>query len=154
MKGKRQFVTVIIVLTLAAVLALPLAGCAGGVGFPAASTTPSLSQATTCTSVNPQTGEPVEPTTSFAPDTPQIFGSAKLSNAPTGTEVSSEWIYVQGEATGVVNYLIDTWATSTEGTGYISFSITQPGTGWPTGDYKLVLYLDGEEAATVSFKVQ
>lgn len=154
MKGKRQFVPVIIVLALAVMQALPLAGCAGGVGFPGASTTTSLSQATTCTSVNPQTGEPVEPTTTFAPDTPQIFGSALLSNAPARTEVSSEWIYVQGEAAGVVNYLIDTWATAAEGTGYISFSITQPGTGWPTGDYQLVLYLDGEEAATVSFKVQ
>ena len=148
MKGKRLFVPVIIVLALAVVLAIPLAGCAGGVGFPASSTTPSLSQATTCTSVNPQTGEPIEPTTTFAPDTPQIFGSAKLSNAPAGTEIKSEWIYVQEDL------LVDTWSTSAEGTQYLSSSITRPGSSWPTGDYKLVLYLNGKEAATVSFKVQ
>jgi hypothetical protein len=148
MKGKRLFAPVIIVLALVAVLAVPLAGCTGGVGFPTASTTPSLSQATTCKSVNPQTGEPIEPTTTFAPDTPEIFGSAKLSNAPAGTEIKSEWIYVPEDL------LVDTSSTSAEGTRYLSSSITRPGSSWPMGDYKLVLYLNGQEAASVSFKVQ
>ena len=148
MKGKRLFALVMTILALALVLALPLAGCAGGVSFPATSSTPSLSQATTCKSVNPQTGEPIEASSTFTPDTPEIFASAKLSNAPAGTEIKSEWIYVQGDL------LIDTWSTSAEGTRYISLSITRPDNGWPTGDYKLVLYLDGEEAASVSFKVQ
>lgn len=148
MKGNKLFVPLIIVLALAAMLAIPLAGCAGGVGFPTTSTTPSLSQATTCKSVNPQTGEPVELTTTFTPDTPEIFGSAKLSNAPAGTEIKSEWIYVPEDL------LIDTWSTSAEGTQYLSSSITRPGSSWPVGDYKLVLYLNGKEAASVSFKVQ
>lgn len=148
MNGKRLFVPVLILLTMVVVLALPLAGCTNGVGFPTTSTTPSLSQATTCKSVNLQTGEPIEPTTTFAPDTPQIFGSAKLSNAPAGTEIKSEWIYIQGDL------LIDSWSTSAEGTQYISSSITRPDSTWPTGDYKLVIYLNSKEAATVPFKVQ
>lgn len=148
MKVKRLFVTVIIILALAAVLAVPLAGCTDGAGFPTASTTTSLSQATTCKSVNPQTGEPVEPTTNFTPDTPEIFGAVKLSNAPAGTEIKAEWIYVPEDL------LIDTWSTSAQGTKYLSSSIARPGSSWPTGDYKLVLYLNGKEATSVSFKVQ
>jgi hypothetical protein len=148
MKGKRLFAPVIIVLAIAVVLAVPLAGCAGGVSFPTTSTTPSLSQATTCKSVNPQTGEPIEPTTTFTPDTLEIFGSAKLSNAPAGTEIKSEWIYVPEDL------LIDSWSTSAEGTQYLSSSITRPDGSWPTGDYKLVFYLNSKEAASVSFKVQ
>jgi len=154
MKGKRLFALVIIVLALAAVLTGPLAGCAGGVGFPAASPTPSLGKATTCKSVDPQTKEPVEPTNTFTTDASEIFCSVKLSNAPSGTEISSEWIYVKGETGEVVNYLIDTWNTVTGGSGYLSFSITRPDAGWPAGDYKVVLYLDGNEASSVSFKVQ
>lgn len=148
MNGKRLFVPVLIVLAMAVVTALPLAGCTNGVGFPTTSATPSLSQATTCKSINLQTGEPIEPTTTFAPDTTQIFGSAKLSNAPAGTEIKSEWIYIQGDL------LIDSWSTSAEGTQYISSSITRPDSTWPMGDYKLVIYLNGKEAATVPFKVQ
>jgi hypothetical protein len=98
--------------------------------------------------VDPQTNEPIESTNTFTPDTPEIFCSAKLSNAPAGTEIKSEWIYVPEDL------LIDTWSTSAEGTRYLSSSVTRPGNSWPTGDYKVILSLDGKEAASVSFKVQ
>ncbi|MBN1863081.1 MAG: hypothetical protein JW790_05505 [Dehalococcoidales bacterium] len=153
MKGKRLRLTAVSILALAAFL---LAGCAGGeVSLPGgASSATSLTKATMCRSVNPDTGEPVEPTSSFAPDTAEIFCSAKLANAPAGSEIKSEWIFVRGETGEEVDYLIDTWNTTATGSGYVSFSITAPESNWPKGDYQVVLYLDGKEVTSASFKVQ
>jgi hypothetical protein len=150
MKRKRFFTIAIALSTLVAVLAFPLTGCTGEVGF----TTASLSKATMCKSVDSETREPVEPTNVFSPDTPEIFCSVNLSNAPSDTEVSSEWIYVKGELEDVSDYLIDKVSITTDGTRYVSFSVTRPDNGWPTGDYKVVLYLDGNEKTSVTFKVQ
>ena len=150
MKRKRFFTIAIALSTLLAVLAFPLTGCTGEVGF----TTASLSKATMCKSVDSETREPVEPTNVFSPDTPEIFCSVNLSNAPSDTEVSSEWIYVKGELEDVSDYLIDEVSITTDGTRYVSFSVTRPDNGWPTGDYKVVLYLDGNEKTSVTFKVQ
>ena len=150
MKRKRFFTIAIALSTLVAVLAFPLAGCTGEVSF----TTASLSKATMCNSVDSETREPVEPTSVFSPDTPEIFCSVSLSNAPSDTEVSSEWIYVEGEMEDASDYLIDEVSIITDGTRYVSFSIPKPDSGWPTGDYKVVLYLDGTEKTSVTFKVQ
>ena len=156
MKRKRLSRAVFIAaLALIITLISPLTGCAtNGVSFPTASPSLSLSQATTCESVNPETEEPVGKTDTFSPDTPEIFCSVKLSNAPSNTAISAEWRYVQTEAGGENYLLIDTWNRIAEGTRYISASITRPGAGWPEGNYQLHLSLNGQEASTVSFKVQ
>jgi len=144
----------IIVFALTMMLAIPLAGCRGELGFAPASSSASLSKAAMCKSVDLQTEEPIEPTNTFATDTLEIFCSVKLSNAPSGTEVGAEWLYVQDETGAVKDLLIDTWSRITEGTRYVSSSITKPGTDWPRGDYEAILYLNGSEIQSVSFKVQ
>ena len=121
----------IIVFALTMMLAIPLAGCRGEIGFAPASSSASLSKATL-----------------------EIFCSVKLSNAPSGTEVGAEWLDVQDETGAVKDLLIDTWSRITEGTRYVSSSITKPGTDWPRGDYEVILYLNGSEIQSVSFKVQ
>jgi len=155
MKGKSLPKSVLIVLfILAAGLVVPLAGCTGAVSFPPGSSSISLGKAATCKSVDPQTEEAVEPANTFTADTAEIFCSVKLSNAPSGTEVSAEWIYVQDAAGAANDLLIDSWSRVTEGTRHVSTSVTKPGTGWPQGDYKVVFYLNGNENQSVAFKVQ
>ena len=144
MPGKKLALAIVVV-TLAT-LVLPLAACQGEISF----TTASLSNATMCKSVDPQTMEPVEKTNTFSADTSEIFCSVKLSNAPSNTVIKAEWLYVQGEA----DYLIDSVSITTEGSRHIGFSIPRPDTAWPTGDYKVVLYLDDNEELSTSFKVQ
>ena len=150
MKRKRFLAITIALSTLVVVLAFPLASCTGEVGF----TTASLSKATMCKSVDSESREPVEPTNVFTPETTEIFCSVSLSNAPSDTKVSSEWIYVKGEFEDVSDYLIDEISITTDGTRYVSFSEPKPENGWPTGDYKVLLYLDGNEKTSVTFKVQ
>jgi hypothetical protein len=118
-----------------------------------ASTAASLSEATMCKSVD-SLKRPIDKTDVFAPDTPEIFCSIKVSNAPPDTKIKAEWIYIQGEAEGLKNYSMESWSTETEGTRYIYASITRPDKGWPNGDYKVVWYIDGTEQMTVPFKVQ
>jgi hypothetical protein len=155
MKGKSLSKPALItLLILAAGLAITLAGCTGAVSLPTGSGSVSLGKAATCKSVDPQTEEAVEPANTFTADTAEIFCSVKLSNAPSGTEVSAEWLYAP-EATGGGNdLLIDSWSRVTEGTRHLSTSIAKPATGWPRGAYKVVFYLNGNENQSVAFSVQ
>ena len=155
MKGKRLIGRVITICALAAMLVIPLTACQdGGLGFPTSSGKTSLSNATMCKSVDLETGEPVEPSDTFTPDTQWIFCSVKLSNAPADTKVSAEWLYIPQEADEEMGLLVADWNTTTEGTYYMPLSIARPENGWPQGDYKLVLYLNEKEALGVPFTVQ
>ena len=142
-------ILVVAIVTASLLLAIPLAGCEGEVSV----TTASLSEATMCQGVDKDM-RPLDTTDVFDTDTPEIFCSVKLSNAPPDTEFKAEWIYVEGELEDMSNYLIDEWSTTTDGTRYISASITRPDNGWPRGDYKAVLYIDGKEELSVPFTVK
>ena len=149
MKKKRFLLAAIAVLTVG-LLALPLMSCSAEVSF----TTAKLSEATMAKGVDETTLKPVEKTDTFSTDTPEIFLSAKFSNAPSETEIASEWIYVEGEIADLKDYLIDTVSVEVSGTDYLYFSMPVPDQGWPRGQYQVVLYIDGEEAETVSFTVE
>lgn len=126
--------------------AIVLTGCSGEVSF----TTAKLTEATMCLGVDGES-KPLNPTDEFSVNTPEIFCSVKLSNAPDDTEVLSEWVYVKGEAEGVTDYVIDTAAVTADGTVYMWFSIPRPDSGWPVGEYQLNLYIDGKEAVSLPF---
>jgi len=138
----------IVVLGLATVISL--GGCQGEVSF----TTASLSDATMCRSVDPETRKPVDTANVFSPDTPEIHCSVKLSNAPDETEVTSQWIYVQGEVEGLKNHKIAEYTLTSEDTGYLSFSLTPSEKGFPRGEYLVRLSIEGEEKLNVPFSVQ
>jgi hypothetical protein len=142
MKKSPLFSISIIVASL--LLAISLTACNEGV---------TLSEATMCRSVDNDM-RPVDATDIFTTDTPEIFCSVKLSSAPSDTEVKAEWIYVQGELEGVENHLIYDYSLTAEGTRYLSFSLTKPEAGWPKGEYKVVLYVNGTEKLNVPFTVQ
>ena len=141
----KQTVVLARLILLGAILGgLTLAGCSF--------TTAKLSEATMCLGVDSET-KPLNPTDTFGLNTPEIFCSVKLSNAPEDTEVASEWVYVKGEAEGVTDYVIDTRALTADGTVYMWFSYPRPDGGWPVGEYRLNLYIDGKEAVSLPFTV-
>ncbi|HUT97210.1 MAG TPA: hypothetical protein VMW60_03715 [Dehalococcoidales bacterium] len=141
MKGK-VFLTVALILA-SLLLVMPLIGCSF--------TTASLSEATMCTGVD-ENEQPLDSTDVFSFDTPEIFCSVKLSNAPSETVVKAEWVYVEGEA-GVTDYLLGEYELPADGTRYLGFSFSPDG-NWPRGDYKVVLYVDGKEKLSVPFTVE
>jgi len=136
-------------LVISAILgAIALTGCSGEVSF----TTAKLTEGTMCLGVDSQ-NKPVNATDTFAVNTPEIFCSVKLSNAPDDTEVGSEWVYVKGEVQGVTDYVIDTLVLPADGTQFLQFSLPRPDGGWPIGEYQLNLYIDGKEAVSLPFTV-
>lgn len=143
----RAFLARLLLLTVL-VLGVAAAGCSGEVSF----TSAKLSEATMCLGVDGE-NKPLNPTDTFGVNTPEIFCSVKLSNAPEDTEVGSEWIYVKGELSGYDNTTIDSLALPAEGTQYIQFSLPRPQSGWPVGEYELKLYIDGKEQVTLPFTV-
>ena len=116
--------------------------------------TAKLSEAVMCTSVEEDTKKPIGETDVFSSDTPEIFCSVKISRAPAGTSIKSEWIYVRGEVEDLTDYSIDVFSLAAEGTTTISFSLTRPNTGFPKGDYVLKLSLDDEEKMALPFRVE
>jgi len=116
-------------------------------------TTAKLSDARMCLSVDPATKKPVELADVFRPDTPEITCSVKLSSAPE-TNITARWIYVQGEVKDLKDHLITEYSLVADGTRYLSFAMEKPDNGFPRGEYKVVLLMDGKEKLSVPFKVE
>jgi len=102
---------------------------------------------------------PLRPTSVFPVDAEAFYCSMKLSGFPPGTKIRAEWVYVGGEAvekTGE-SHVFEVQTGTIEGTGYTSTVLQRPTIAdytWPKGDYKVVLYVNDEEKASVSFKVE
>ncbi|HSN19544.1 MAG TPA: hypothetical protein VLS49_02630, partial [Usitatibacter sp.] len=89
----------------------------------------------------------------FKPATPKLFLHAKLADVPAGAVVKGAWI---AEKTRVAppNYKIDESVLKvppmmTE----VVYSMTKPNAGWPEGEYRVDLYIDGKPAGKVKFRV-
>jgi hypothetical protein len=93
-----------------------------------------------------------QPTETFSPDEP-FYCIVELSNAPDDTEVRAVWIAVKAEGADP-NTKIDE-AKTTSGSGQLQFNLSNDGP-WPTGDYKVDLYLNNakEPTKTLEFEVK
>jgi hypothetical protein len=89
----------------------------------------------------------------FGPNTPKIYLRTKLLDMPKGTVLKGEWI---AEKTKVVppNYRIDGVELKVGPLmNTAKFSMTRPNAGWPEGDYRVDLLIDGKPATQVKFKI-
>jgi hypothetical protein len=93
-----------------------------------------------------------QPTKTFSPDE-AFYCIVELSNAPDDTKVRAVWTAVKAEGVKP-NTEIDA-AKATGGSGQIQFNLTNEGP-WPTGDYKVDLYLNDAKkpTKTLTFEVQ
>ena len=84
-----------------------------------------------------------------------FYAVADLSNAPKGTALEAKWIAVNVEGYDP-NYEFQTQPlgiTDESFTGTIYFQLSNDN-GWPAGDYKVDLYLNGELKQSITFNVQ
>ena len=104
-----------------------------------------------------RTQEVVEPTTTFGP-TDILHCVIELTNAPEGTLVRVVWAIVDAtDASGAVrrNEILDeaTFATQDANT-VLNATLALPASGqWPTGKYKVDIYLNGNLDSTLEFSV-
>lgn len=95
------------------------------------------------------------PTTVFSP-ADVFFAVADLNNAPAGSIATAKWLAVQVEGynPGELIYEQDI-GDFTDGSfsGRIYFQLSND-SGWPAGEYKVDIYLDGLYVQSASFSVR
>lgn len=142
-------ISLVLVVIFVAGLFVINTGCEGTVSF----TTANITDTVMAKGVDTEK-RPVNPTSTFTTDVPEIYCSAKMNNAPADTKVTGKWIYISGEIKDTTNYEIDSATLAIEGTRYFKMSLSKPTNGWPKGSYKLVLLIDGKESVSVPFTIQ
>jgi hypothetical protein len=95
------------------------------------------------------------PTTEFS-SSDIFYVVGDLQNAPAGTVIEAKWLAVQieGYESGELIYeqaIADFTDESFTGTIYFQLSNDS---GWPVGEYKTDIYLDGAFVQSVSFSVR
>ena len=89
-------------------------------------------------------------TTVYAQD--QVFYvQVDLQNAPDDTTLKAVWTAVNVQDTDP--NLVMTETEFVTGSGLINFNLSNDSL-WPTGSYKVDIYMGGELASTVTFEVQ
>ena len=80
-----------------------------------------------------------------------VYCLLQLKNAPDGTAVKAVWVAVaQDQPSGS---LIGEKEVHT-GNGMLTFEAAPPVGGWPPGDYRVELYLNGDRRQALDFKVK
>ena len=90
--------------------------------------------------------------TSYAPDAPSFYSFFDLKNAPDDTVVRGVWTLVSAEGYDP-NQEIDS-AEVTGGDNTYYFTLDRSSDLWPSGQYKVDLYLNDKLVETVNFEVQ
>ena len=91
-----------------------------------------------------------ERVTAFAQDS-VFYAQVDLQNAPDDTTLKAVWIAVEVQDTEP-NFMIDETELAT-GDGLVHFTLSNDNL-WPTGKYKVDLYINGELASTLEFEVR
>ncbi|MCR4406654.1 MAG: hypothetical protein NUW24_07010 [Anaerolineae bacterium] len=106
---------------------------------------PTIENVVTCQDITDDY-KPVNETSIYAPED-TFYCSVKVSNLKQGQVVTWKWYY-GGE------FLYEQPLTlEKSGSGYVAAYLTNDQL-WPTGSYKVEVYLDGALSKTVSFSVQ
>ncbi len=120
-------------------------GCdSSGSNEPTSLNSPAMSE-----KVDPVSMAPVDPTDTFRVTAGTLQATIKLSNAPADTTVSALFYYGENEKREIARDAI-----VTNGSGYLSFSLNPPESGWPLGRYQVEFYLGKELKETLSFYIK
>ena len=92
-------------------------------------------------------------THTFKPSTAKIFVRAATVDIPAGAVIRSEWIAVKTKV-APPNYKIDAYdLKATPGMNRIDLAMSKPNAGWPEGDYRVDILVDGKKVTDVRFNV-
>lgn len=142
MKRILSFVTVLL---LAAVIA---SACSVSIS------TANITQAVLAKEVKGETLEPVDPTSTFPTDQPEIHLVVSVANAPSETKVKTVWTTVDVGDAAPPNTKIDEVEVTLDASGSTHFTLSRPDSGaWPVGKYKVEVYLNDKLDRTLEFTV-
>ena len=89
----------------------------------------------------------------FKPQTAKVYVRAKLIDVPPGSKIRGDWIAVKTKV-APPNYKVDS-AENTIGPGMTqyTFSMSKPTAGWPEGDYRVEIFINGKSAHRATFGI-
>ena len=96
-----------------------------------------------------QAGRAQNESTSFTVDMPRIICSVKVGGLPVASEVHAQWLYYDDNAWEAFHEESINVASSS----YLTFAINAPDGGWQTGDYEVLILLDGKEVTEQRFSI-
>ncbi len=124
--------------------------CFWAAALASAESTARLSEMRASRGVDPKLQSPVGVSETFDPEAKPIYLTVKLSDAPPGTQVKIMAYFLQD---GQPQQIAVQEFPDVYGTGYLSFKITPPATGWFIGRYQAVFHLNRKEQGTIGFTV-
>jgi hypothetical protein len=95
----------------------------------------------------PDTFEPINPTTMFKTNAQAIHAAVSIQDAPANTFVSAKW-YPPDQLPLEFNL------PPVDGTRWLDFRLDPPSEGFPTGEYKVEIYVNEKLVDTKTFTVQ
>lgn len=95
----------------------------------------------------PETFEPVNPTTVFKTNAQAIHAAVQIENAPANTLFQAKWYPPNQEP-------LEFNLPPVDGSRWIDFRLTPAPDGFPTGEYQVEIYLNGELVDTKTFTVE
>jgi hypothetical protein len=98
--------------------------------------------------------QPVEPTNVFTTDASKIYLAFTTTDLPPDSMLSSVWIAEKVDADVPPNYVIDRADLKVSGSQSGDFSLTRPTAGFPTGSYRVDLYLSGTLIGSYAFTIK
>lgn len=115
-------------------------------------TTANIDDVKVCTSISDNQCPSDNPV--FNTNTPEIFISCHLNNAPENTEVEFAWFYYGQQKIAIDAVKLS--SGSKIGTLNLQSSLSKPSNGWPQGKYEVVLSIVGfdKEPFVKTFSVQ
>jgi hypothetical protein len=91
--------------------------------------------------------------TVFAPDTPAIVLRADITDILVGTRLTATWVAVSAEGAAANYQIASADLEIKQASGQASFTVSRPDKGWPVGDYKVSLSINGQVATSLLFKI-
>jgi hypothetical protein len=93
----------------------------------------------------------VDTTSAFAPND-TLYVSVVTSNATPSTQLKAVVTFQDGQVVDSATQVV-AMPAATGGTSVTEFHLSKPG-GWPTGDYTIEVWLDGQSAGTRTVSVK
>ncbi len=116
-------------------------------GFILAQSEPRLAEMRSSRGIEPKTQAPVDIAETFSTEAKPIYMTVKLIDGVPGTKV--KFVVKSGDGAQIAAYEFP----DASGTGYLSFKVSPPASGWPVGRYKVFFLLNGKEHGSIGFAV-
>ncbi|MCK5043568.1 hypothetical protein KAR52_01020 [Candidatus Pacearchaeota archaeon] len=144
---KWVMIIILVAVLIIGVIIYALVKGGGSFGFSFSSAT--IKDAKSCRAVD-EDKNPTGITSTFVPNSPEIFIWFSWAHTMKGTEAKAVWIY---EPSNLI--ITEVSVVLEDMAGWGSFALTCPTTedGWPLGDYRVDIYLGDKLAESVNFKV-